>query len=30
LQSLDGFEQFRPVATVPLVGTSQRYVVYRR
>ncbi len=30
LQSLDGFEQFRPVATVPLAGTSQRYVVYRR
>ncbi|MDQ2643096.1 MAG: hypothetical protein M3020_04730, partial [Myxococcota bacterium] len=30
LQSLDGFEQFRPVASVPLTGTSQRYVVYRR
>ncbi len=30
VQSLDGFEQFRPVASVPLTGTAQRYVVYRR
>ena len=30
VQTLDGFEQFRPVATVPLAGTKQSYVVYRR